>query len=312
MRRDVRVNQVMKHSSLSWIRRESLKRMEGVQMEKMEKQIEWPNGARMGCMLSFDVDGESLWIALDPENVGRPKVLSLGTYGPLRGMPRILDLLDEMEIKATFFYPGYTAEKYPDGVKEAYKRGHEIGFHGYMHENFGKLEEKKQRDIFSKTTKILEDLTGQKIKGFRTPAGDLTKDTYRLMEEYGFTYSSSMRGDDRPYQIKIDGRNTNMVEIPAHWELDDFVYFGFNFTPPFPQGQCRISTTDVPYKIFTQEFEGYYRYGLMFVIMFHPQVIGKPGRMLFLKAFLDFTKTFPDVWFARGCDIAEYWSQKYF
>lgn len=278
----------------------------------MENKVEWPNGARMAFMLSFDVDGETLWIALDPENAKRPKVLSLGTYGPLRGMPRILDLLDELQIKATFFYPGYIAEKYPDGVKEANKRGHEIGFHGYLHENFGVLDEKKQREIFARTTKILEDLTGKKVKGFRTPAGDLTKDTLCLMEEYGFTYSSSMRGDDRPYRIKVDGRDTTLVEIPSHWELDDFPYFGFNLIPPYPLGQCRISTTDVPYKIFTEELQGYYKYGLMFVVMFHPQVIGKPGRTLFLKKFLDFAKNYRDIWFAKGEEIAEYWSLKYF
>jgi peptidoglycan-N-acetylglucosamine deacetylase len=278
----------------------------------MERPVEWPNGAKMAFMLSFDVDGESLWLALDPENARRPKVLSLGTYGPLRGMPRILDLLDEFSIKATFFYPGYTAEKYPEGVKEASKRGHEIAFHGYLHENFGNLDEKKQREIFNKTMKILEDLTGLKVKGFRTPAGDLTQDTLKLMEEFGFTYSSSMRGDDRPYRIQIDGRKTNLVELPAHWELDDFPYFGFNFTPPVPHGQCRISPTDVPFKIFTEEFKGYYKYGLMYVIMFHPQVIGKPGRMLFLRNFLEFVKTYPDVWFARGEDIAGHYAQRYF
>ena len=58
-------------------------------------------------MLSFDVDGEALWLSLDPENARRPKVLSLGTYGTLRGMPRILDLLDRLQIKATFFYLGF-------------------------------------------------------------------------------------------------------------------------------------------------------------------------------------------------------------
>lgn len=278
----------------------------------MEQKVKWPNGARAAFMLSFDVDGESLWYALDPENARRPKVLSLGTYGPLRGMPRILDLLDELQLKATFFYPGFIAEKYPDGVKEVSKRGHEVGFHGYLHENFGELNEKKQREIFIKTKKILEDLTGGKIVGFRTPAGDLTKDTLNLLEEFEFKYSSSMRGDDRPYQIMIDDRATDMVEMPAHWELDDFVYFGFSFTPPIPKGQCRIATTDVPYQIFTEAFQGFYKYGLMYVIMFHPQIIGKPGRMLFLRRFLDYVKSYPDVWFARGRDIAEYWAQKYF
>jgi peptidoglycan/xylan/chitin deacetylase (PgdA/CDA1 family) len=278
----------------------------------MEERIIWPNGARMAFMLSFDVDGESLWYAIDPENARRPKVLSLGTYGPLRGMPRILDLLDELDIKATFFYPGFTAEKYPEGVKEAARRGHEIAFHGYLHENFGELNEKEQREIFTKTMKILEDLTGQKVKGFRTPAGDLTKETLELLEEYDFTYSSSMRGDDRPYRIEIDGRATNLVEMPAHWELDDFFYFGFNFKPPVPAGQCRIFSTEIPFQVFTEEFKGYYKYGLMYVIMFHPQVIGKPGRMLFLKKFLDFVKSYPDVWFAKGADIAGYWSEKHF
>jgi len=277
----------------------------------MEERIEWPNGATMACMLSFDVDGEAFWHSVDPENANRPKILSLGTYGPHRGVPRILDLLDELQLKVTFFIPGHTAERYPDMVKDAYKRGHEIGFHGYLHENFSKLDEKKQREIFDKAKKILEDLTGNRVIGFRLPIGDWAKTTLNLVEEYGFEYSSSMRGDDRPYRTMIDGRATDIIELPTPGELNDFIYFGSNLMPPITGGSPRIASTDHAYQVYSEAFMGYYKYGLMYAAMFHPQVIGRPGRMLFLERLLRFAKTYPRVWFATGAEIAEYWKQKY-
>jgi peptidoglycan/xylan/chitin deacetylase (PgdA/CDA1 family) len=85
-------------------------------------------------MLTFDFDAETLWISRDPENARRPGVLSQGAYGGKVGIPKILELLREEELRGTFFVPGWTAEKYLDRMEAIVKGGHEVGHHGYLHE----------------------------------------------------------------------------------------------------------------------------------------------------------------------------------
>lgn len=137
--------------------------------------------------------------------------------------------------------------------------------------------------------------------GFRTPSGDLSAATPALLSRLGFLYSSSMRGDDRPY---LAG---DLVEIPAHWELDDFPYFMFNFAPAFPAGQGRIASYSQVYSIWEQEFDGYYRHGLCFVMMLHPQTIGTPGRIQLLRQLIAHMQSRPGVWFATGTEVADWW-----
>ena len=85
-------------------------------------------------MLTFDLDGRTLALNRNPDAEQHPTVLSMSDFGPKRGVWRILDLLDEHQIPASFFVPGYIAERNEDTVREIVRRGHEVGHHGYMHE----------------------------------------------------------------------------------------------------------------------------------------------------------------------------------
>ena len=276
-----------------------------------EPAIRWPNGARCAVMLTFDVDGPTNWISRDPRVWNWPKTFSLGHYGPWRGLPRILDLLEEHKIPATFFVPGWVAENYPERFREIDRAGHELGHHGYLHELFVSKTYEEQKEIIVRSQAIFEQLIGKEARGFRTPSGDFARETVRLLREMGFQYSSSMRGDDRPYRAEIDGQATDLIEIPAKWELDDFPQFGYNFFPPMPKGQDRIASHRHTLENWICEFDGYYRYGLCYVVMMHPQVIGKPGRAMMLEKLIQHIKSYPDVWFATGSQVADWWRQNY-
>lgn len=279
-----------------------------------ELPVKWPNGARCAVMLSFDVDGETIWANGNKDFEGGEhfiRSLSLGQYGPLRGVPRILDLLEKNSLPATFFVPGWVAENYPEVFKTIAEAKHELGHHGYTHERFVDKTYEEQKEIIVRSQAIFKELTGKKACGFRTPSGDWSRETPKLLQELGFLYSSSMRGDDRPYRTVIDGDVTGLIEVPTRWELDDFVQFGYNQYPAEPSGQDRISSHQNVLDNFTQEFDGYYRFGLCYVPMMHPQIIGKPGRILMLEKLIQHIKSYPDVWFATGGQIAEWWSQNY-
>lgn len=96
--------------------------------------IDWPSGVQSAAAFTFDVDAESavLWNA--PRNARRMGVMSHQAYGPLVGIPRLLDMLEDHQIRSTFFVPGYTARRYPQTVRDIVAAGHEVAHHGYQHE----------------------------------------------------------------------------------------------------------------------------------------------------------------------------------
>lgn len=272
--------------------------------------LKWPDGKRCAVMFSFDVDGDTTW---ENGNRGLPngdrylRSLSVGQYGPKRCVDRILDKLDEYGVKATFFVPGLTAERYPELIKKIDEKGHEIGHHGYAHERFAGKTVEEQIEIIEKTQRIFKELIGHVVRGFRTPSGDWAVETPKLLYERGIDYSSSMRGDDRPYRTVIDGRETDMIEIPTKWEVDDYVAMAYNMYPAEPCGQDRISCYRKVEDNFLREFRGHYRYGLCISFMSHPQVIGTPGKIRILDTLLREITSKEDVWVATGCEIADWY-----
>lgn len=272
--------------------------------------LKWPDGKRCAVMFSFDVDGDTTW---ENGNRGLPngnkyiRSLSVGQYGPKRCVDRIMDKLDEYGVKATFFVPGLTAERYPELIQRIDARGHEIGHHGYAHERFAGKTTEEQIEIIEKTQRIFKSLLGHEVKGFRTPSGDWAVETPKLLYERGINYSSSMRGDDRPYRTVIDGKVTDMIEIPTKWEVDDYVAMAYNMYPAEPCGQDRISCYRNVEDNFLREFRGHYRYGLCISFMSHPQVIGTPGKIRILDTLLKEITSKEDVWIATGCEIADWY-----
>lgn len=273
----------------------------------------WPKGYRSAAMITFDYDAQFVWADLDETVHERLGVLSNGQYGPTRGAARCLDLLDKHSIRSSWMIPGMTAATYPDQIQAIAERGHELGNHGWAHENFGDLSTEQQRDLLTRTNDAVEKLTGQRPKGFRTPAGELRPDTLRLLNELGFRWGSSTRSDDRPYFVSIDGEMTDVVEIPPHWDLDDFPLFMYNESEPaFPHGQPRIASYESTLADWKLEFDSYREEGLCYVIMFHPHCIGTPGRIQLLDELLAHIRHYDDVWVTTGGEVADWWRQQGF
>lgn len=272
----------------------------------MKRKIEWPNGHKAAGMVSIELDGEYIWLLIDPTNINRPKTLSMGTYGLHRGLGRMLQSLKERNMKATFFVPGIMAKKYPEKIRDIYEDGHEIALHGYALENFGLLTPEEQRNAIEKGITALEKVTGQKPTGFRLPEGNMTPETLGIIRDAGFLYDASMPDDDLPYSANINGEQSELIEIPMRWEMQDFPYFAFNFFPPFPLGECRISNYDEVMDIWLTELDGYTRMNLCYSIKFDPQSIGTPARISMFDQMLD-EMTARNLWIATGNEIALYY-----
>lgn len=107
---------------------------------------------------------------------------------------RILDLFERHDAKATFFILGWVAERLPELVKEITNRGHEIACHGYAHRRIYTQSQQEFSDDITKAKSILEDITGNAIKGYRAPSFSITDKSewaFAALKEAGFSYSSS-------------------------------------------------------------------------------------------------------------------------
>ena len=151
--------------------------------------IRWPGGKRIAVMLGFDLDAETMWTTRGDGNADHITNLSRGAYGPVQGVPRLLAMLDDFGLKATFFVPGVIAEKYPLVVQEIVRRGHEIGFHGYLHEEFTTTVKAEEDATMHRSERIIRELTGQQIVGHRAPGGVIHDYSLELFLEHGYIYS---------------------------------------------------------------------------------------------------------------------------
>lgn len=108
---------------------------------------------------------------------------------------RILDLLDEFDVKATFFVLGWVAERKPGLVREIASRGHEVASHGYGHRRLCNQTQSEFRDDIRRSKGILEELTGGEIQGYRAPSYSLSRKclwAYDELIEAGYRYDSSV------------------------------------------------------------------------------------------------------------------------
>lgn len=271
----------------------------------------WPEGKKCAAMVTVNLNAELFWLQIDPSCVNMPKTLSLGQYGMTRGVERILDILDERNIKGTFFVPGWAAENYAEKVRMIKDRGHEIAALGYKHENMAPLTEAEQEEAMAKSVLAIEQTCGVRPKGFRSPEGELTLDTLRIAKKYGMTYSSNLCDDDRPY-LKDLGNGEELLEIPIHWVNYDLPYFAFNYHPAFPAGQGRIANYTGVLSNWKDEFDGCHEYGLCYVLQLDPAAIGAPGRIGMLEELLDYMKEKGGVWFTNGEEMQKYWTNAEF
>ena len=259
----------------------------------------WPDGAQCAMALSFDCDHETFELGTGKAAIGR---LGWGEFGRRRGVPRILEVLKKSGVKASFFVPAVSALIDPAALDPIIEAGHEIGVHGWIHENTSKLDRATERDLLRRARDTLGELTGQMPVGHRAANWDLSPHTIELMAEAGFSYDSSMMADDSCYELLTNGQATGLVEIPVDWVRDDAVYLLFNREPAT---RPWTAPTDV-LEIFKREFDAAYEEGGVCQLVFHPFVIGYRSRIWLLDALIAHAKARGSVWFATHAELADW------
>lgn len=264
----------------------------------------WPNGAKSATMLTFDFDAETLWLSRDSANSKKPGVLSQGIYGAQRGVPEILKVLKDHDLPATFYTPGWTAEKYPDRMHAILEAGHEVGHHGYLHEWIDPSKPEDERAAFEKGLEALNRVAGIIPTGYRSPAGETSPNLISLIEEFGLLYDSSLMTDVTPYRHTLEDGRPGPVELPWHWSSDDAPYMIFAIQTPRP-----IRSNDEVFQIWRDEFDAIHEMGGLFNLVMHPQFTGRPSRLRLLHRMIEHITSQSNVWIATGHQVASAWSQ---
>lgn len=262
--------------------------------------LPWPNGARCACCVTFDMDADSLVHLEHPaDSYRRASAVSMLQYGPTIGVPRIVETYRRLGIRQTFFIPAWCIETYPAAVEAILKGGHEIGHHGYIHENPVHQSREEQAGWMDRAIEVIVKATGQRPRGWRAPLYNFSDHSAGLLVERGFRYDASLMGDDIPYLIEA-GRGS-LVEIPSHWGLDDWPQYVQSMDLDY---MMPIRAPEAGWMPFMQEFEAAYRHGGLWVPVVHPFATGRLARWEVVARFLEDVLARGDVWFAPMEDIA--------
>jgi peptidoglycan/xylan/chitin deacetylase (PgdA/CDA1 family) len=232
---------------------------------------------------------------------------------------RVLALLKEYDIRSTFFIPGHTAVAFPKSVVDIAAAGHEIGHHGWVHENPAATTPEQERWILEKGLEALKSVAGVRPEGYRSPSWDNSAHTVELLLEHGFKYESSLMGSEyEPYWCRIGdrwsqtepwafGEPVDLVELPVSWLLDDFPHL--EYVSALGRVYPAAKTPRQLLEIWIDAFDYLYEsigHGIFNVTM-HPEVIGRGARMLVLKGLIEHIVGKKGVTFGTCAEYAAAW-----
>lgn len=279
-----------------WSTDTALKVVNAVRAGRSLAPKKWPGNARVGVLLSFDVDNETVQLRFGEPTIG---ALSQGQYGSRVALKRVVNLLDKHRIPASFFIPAMSLVIAPEQVQVIKASGrHEFAVHGWIHEMNTTLPGPVERELVKRAIDSLTSMTGTKPVGYRAPSWNFSPNTLSILREFGFMYESSLMADDSPYEIMQNGEATGMVELPVEWILDDAPLFN-------PQGNAYMNPRDVA-QVWIDEFDRAYDEGTMFLLTMHPHISGHRSRIVALKLLIDHIKSKPGVWWGTHREAAEY------
>jgi peptidoglycan/xylan/chitin deacetylase (PgdA/CDA1 family) len=270
----------------------------------MPPGFSWPQGKRAAACFTFDMDAESAILFDHPESAAWLDVMSHQAYGPRTGGPRILRLLERQGIRATFFVPGYTAERWPDTVRAIRDAGHEIGHHGYLHEGARSAPDAETEETrLLRGLEALDEVAGMRPVGYRAPMWELSYRLPALLAKHGFLYDSGLMDADHPYRLATspEPEASSIIELPGHWSLDDWE--PYNYLPGITGSGVIASPADILAR-WTLELEALVAEGGLFMLTNHPFISGRASRAVALETLMERAKAIDGLWIAAADQIA--------
>jgi peptidoglycan/xylan/chitin deacetylase (PgdA/CDA1 family) len=269
------------------------------------------------CAFSIHCDAVAGWLG-SYGGEDSPGDISRGVFAGEVGIPRLVRLFERFGLKQSFFIPGHTIESFPEACAMVAGAGHEIGLHGYSHENPLALSREQEEAVFEKSIALIEALAGRRPTGYVAPWWEVSTNSIEILIANGIKYDHSlMHRDFEPYFVrvgdewtKIDygqpasawmkpfsrGRETGLVEIPASWYLDDLP--PMMFVKAFPNSQGYVNPRDME-EMWRDTFDWVYREHdyAVFPVTIHPDVSGRPQVLAMLERLITYMLKQPGVRF---------------
>ena len=271
--------------------------------EVLPPGFRWPAGVRAAACFTFDLDAESGILFDHPETAHQLDVMSHQAYGPRTAVPRLLRLLDRQGIRATFFIPGYSAERWPETIRSVRDAGHEIAHHGYLHEGSRGADPETEERRLLRGFEALRSVAGVRPIGYRAPNWELSYALPAILARHGIQYDSGLMDADHPYRLAVSSAPDapTIIELPAHWSLDD--WGAYNYLPGLTGSGVIGSPADVVAR-WTLELEALVAEGGLFMLTNHPFVSGRASRVSALEGLIAHAKSIEGVWVATCAEIA--------
>jgi len=279
----------------------------------------------------IDVDAVAGWLG-SYGGEDSPDDISRGMFAGEVGSPRLLDLFDQQGLTTTWFIPGHSAETFPDQMRDVAKRGHEIGIHGYSHENPIAMTPEQEESVLDKGIELITEISGKRPTGYVAPWWEFSNVTNELLLKKGIKYDHSlMHNDFTPYRVrvgdtwtKIDysakpeewmkplvrGEETDLIEIPANWYLDDLP--PMMFIKKSPNSHGFVNPRDIE-QMWRDQFDWVYRnmdYAV-FPITIHPDVSGRPQVLMMLERLIEHMKSHEGVRFLTMNEMADDYDKRF-
>ncbi|EAL4963752.1 polysaccharide deacetylase [Campylobacter coli] len=278
-----------------------------------------------------DIDAVAGWLG-SYGGEDSPDDISRGLFAGEVGIPRLLKLFKKYNIPATWFAPGHSIETFPEQMKMIVDAGHEIGAHGYSHENPIAMSAKQEEDVLLKSIELIEKISGKKPSGYVAPWWEFSNITNELLLKHGIKYDHSlMHNDFTPYYVrvgdkwtKIDyskdakewmkplvrGQETDLIEIPANWYLDDLP--PMMFIKKSPNSFGFVSSRDIG-QMWIDQFDWVYRemdYAI-FPMTIHPDVSARPQVLLMHERIIEHINKHEGVKWVNLNDMADDFSKRF-
>jgi peptidoglycan/xylan/chitin deacetylase (PgdA/CDA1 family) len=272
-----------------------------------------------------DVDAVAGWLG-SYGGEDSPDDISRGMFAGEVGAPRLLKMFEKFGIRTTWFIPGHSMETFPEQMAAVAKAGHEIGIHGYSHENPIAMTREQEMAILDKSIELATALSGKRPTGYVAPWWEFSNVTNELLLERGIKYDHSlMHNDFHPYRVrvgdswtKIDysqhpdtwmkplerGEETDLIEIPANWYLDDLP--PMMFIKKSPNSHGFVNPRDIE-QMWKDQFDYVYRENdyAVFTMTIHPDVSGRPQVLLMHERLIEYINSHDGVQWATFDEIAD-------
>lgn len=277
------------------------------------------------CGFSVHCDAVAGWLG-SYGGEDSPGDISRGVFAGEIGIPRIVELFRRFGIRQSFFIPAHTVESFRDACEAVVAGGHEVGLHGYSHENPLALTYEQEEAVFDRSIEVIERLTGRKPTGYVAPWWEVSENSVRIMLDKGIKYDHSlMHKDHECYYVRagdgwtrIDytqpaetwmkpftrGTLTRLVEIPASWHLDDLP--PMMFVKAFPNSHGYVNPRDMEL-LWRDAFDWVYREHerAVFAVTIHPDVSGRPQVLMMLERLIGYMMAQSGVRFVTMDEMAD-------